>query len=73
MFFVVLEKYCKDVLDCHAWDLLEINKSGWYRFQKLNTFTLEHCKTVSSHFNHHITDDFIELSLIIINSYKEVV
>jgi hypothetical protein len=71
MFFVVFNYYCKNNLDSTPWDFLEINKSGWFRFQKENRMVLHHCKTICKHFNHHITDDLKELLLLVATNYVE--
>jgi hypothetical protein len=73
MTFIVLEKYCKELLDCHAMDLLGIKKVQWYEYKKTNRIPLKHCKTICSHFGHHITDDMKELTDMITDSfYNEV-
>ena len=69
MTFIILEKYCKDVLDCKAMDLLGIKKVQWHQYKKTNYLPLKHFKTVCTHFNHHITDDWQELTNIITKAY----
>ena len=72
MFFVVLDYYCKTVLEIRPEELLGIDRSGWFRYKKDNTLPLKHCKTICSHFNHHITDDMNELLIIATSKYVEV-
>ena len=69
MTFIVLEKYCKDKLGYHAMDLLGICKGQWYEYKKKDYLPLKHCKSICSHFNHHITDDKKELTDMIVTSY----
>jgi hypothetical protein len=69
MTFVVLEKYCKDILDCYARDLLGISKGQWHEYKKRDYLPLKHCKTICSHFGHHITDDMKELTDMVTSSY----
>ena len=71
MFFIVFNYYCKVRENILPYDFLGINRSGWYRFQKENRLPLHHCKTVCSHFNHHITDDMDELTLLVVEYYVE--
>ena len=72
MVFVILEKYCRDMLDCRAMDLLGIGKVQWYEYKKKDYIPLKHCKTVCGHFKHHITDDMQEMTDMITASYYEV-
>jgi hypothetical protein len=69
MAFIVLEKYCKDLLEYPAKDLLGITKGQWHKYKKSNYLPLKHCKIICSHFNHHITDDMKELTDLITSAY----
>jgi len=74
MTFIVLEKYCKDKLDCSARDLIGISKEQWYKYKLNDYLPLKHCKTICCQFKHHITDDMKELTdMITYAYYNEVV
>jgi hypothetical protein len=74
MFYLVFEKYCKDIKKCHAFEFLGISRGCWYRFQKENILPLRYCKDICYSLKCHITDNKEELTLIISNDYyKEIV
>jgi hypothetical protein len=72
MFYLVFEKYCKEVLECHAYDILNISRGCWYRFQKEGILPLEYCKIICYHFDHHIIENQEELSGLVISKFYEV-
>jgi DNA-binding Xre family transcriptional regulator len=69
MFFDVLERYCKEVLDCMPCDLFGFSKQQWHKYKKVNQLPLKHCKFICSHFECHLTDDLEELSYIGLTTY----
>jgi hypothetical protein len=72
MFFIVFNFYCKSIENILPYEFLNINRSGWYRFQKENRLPLHHCKSICSYFNHHITDDMDELIMLVVKKFVEV-
>ena len=71
MLFTVIEKYAKEKEGCKGYELLGIKKSQWHRYKKDNHLSLVHCKNLSMLCGSHITDDFQELSLLVLNKYYE--
>tara|TARA_B100001059_G_C17834983_1_gene587411 strand:- start:1444 stop:1671 length:228 start_codon:yes stop_codon:yes gene_type:complete len=73
MFFVIIEKYCKDILDCSVSDLLGCSYSGYAKYKKEGEIPLKHYKTLCSVINLHLCDNQKEISVHIVSTYfKEV-
>lgn len=73
MLFVVIHEYAKNIKECNGYDLLNISKPQWQKYKKNNYLPLKHCKTLSNYFNCNLTDNFEELSSLILKKYFEEV
>jgi ACT domain-containing protein len=72
MVYDILERYCKERLNCSSLDYIGISRATYYQYKKDNHLPLKHCKQLCQKLNIPWTDNQKIISLAILERYYNV-